>query len=199
MGEARTQELGSVPVGGDALRPPGSHRGMSRRQFLRLFGVVGASVIGAELVAAAATGGIPFEKILRFFSPERRATDEQQRAVVDFVSAPDDQFVHNLELRVVENRGKIVTVKLRNMPETYKGKLPEDKGGEIIRVLEPGTIVKKAIVVWGNDPDKPQLGQENSRWYAFPDPKTGEIVFAHEGGFKFNPQLDKVTPFEVRR
>lgn len=196
MAEARTKELGSVPMGGDALRPLGSRRRMPRRKFLGLG--VGAGVMVAELAAAVATGGISLERVRRFFSPERRATGEQQKAVVFFVSAPGDQYVYNLELRVVEDRGKIVPVNLRNKPETEVKENPGE-GGDKIGVLAPGTIVKKAIVVWGNDPNKPQLGQEQSLWYAFPNPQTDEIVFAHNGGFQFNPQLAKVTPFEVRR
>ena len=65
-----------------------------------------------------------------------------------------------------EDKGKILPVNLRNRPQTPREKEPTSRTGAEIGRLEPGTVIKRAIAVFGNDPfsadrqQRPPLSQQ---------------------------------------
>jgi len=105
-----------------------------------------------------------------------------------------------LVVKGYEDKGKILPVNLRNRPQTPREKEPTSRTGAEIGRLEPGTVIKRAIAVFGNDPfSLAKSSEELMKWVAFPHPENPKImVFAYKDGFSDNPKILRVAPFEVR-
>lgn len=189
MGESRIENS----VGG--IRE--TRRRMGRRDFLKLTAGVGVVAAGAALARAPLIEG--GKRLL-----EERPTAEQQIAARILKHAGPGDLVYNLvAVGEKDENGQIVRVKERRRPATMGARRrPSLKGSEAIGELPLGTRIDRAIVVWGNDPQFPTDADEYSRWLAFPDPVTGEVVFANENGFELDDansqKLFKIDPDDIQ-
>ena len=134
----------------------------------------------------------------------RGLTEEQRRAAEYFRSLPSDQFVRDIVAQGAIDRGKVIPVKLRNRPATQAlaalNKIPSGHEGEVLDLLDRGSIIAKAIVVWGRDPQFPDDPRRQSEWFAFRDPKHPEIIiFAHSAGFEQRPDFYIIVPFDLSK
>lgn len=156
-----------------------------RRQFLKAM-----ARNGAELGLAVGSGGVLVTWLLSQEGKRGDFTPEQSKAVELFNSTDDGNFVHDIIAQGDKQDDKIIKAKLRNKPET-----PGDKDdlsyGKVVGVLEPNTVIDKALVVLGNDPKVPFDKNAKDLWYAFFNPNNNkQIVFAHDSVFA--PTIDKL-------
>jgi hypothetical protein len=146
--------------------------------------------LGAVLIGFAALGTAKYAKDKHVFAGP---TDEQEKGMELFIS-PDENgnFVHNL---IVGSEG----VNVRTKPHTETGSVDDNSVGVSVRKLDPGTVVEKALVVWGNDPKNPIDRKVKDYWYLFPDPKNPKtMIFANSGLFEFNPETYSVQPLDLK-
>lgn len=133
---------------------------------------------GSLTLALALVGG-------KYYLENRsNAVSVQDVAAVRILEAENEDFVYNIK---VDSDG----ARLRSKPQTEGASL-ENRGGKVIDKLEPGTVVSRAIVVWGNDPQIPIDRSAKSRWYAFE--YEGKVVFAHSHVFEPRIELYSVEP-----
>lgn len=126
----------------------------------------------------------------------------EQLAGLDLLSTVSDgDKVRELVAEGEEFAGEIVPVKLRDKPatETPIGE-PSGWSGREIGTLQVGTVVKEAVIVVGNDPNRPFDRNAKGRWVVFKNPnRSSEIVFAYWMGFSGGQgKLTTVTPHYVR-
>lgn len=167
-----------------------SNKKISRREFLKK-AAIGAVGIGA----IAGVGWLVKEGRLR------RQTGEQEKARLYFDNPNlGVEFLENIVV-VGEVVGGRSFVKLRNRPAFSPASASDFKlgtnEGEVIDKLSQGEVVPKAIVVWGQDRKLQVQGQD--KWYAFPNTKTGEMVFAYARLFEDNPGLFSVNPIDLSK
>lgn len=165
---------------------------LSRRKFLKRAGKVAVGV--AALGAMAGAGWLVKE------GRSRRPTVEQEKARLYFDNPNlGTEFVENIVV-AGEAVGGRTFVSLRNRPAFSMDsdlKLGTVKEGERIDKLNRGEVVPKAIVVWGQD--RKLQAQGRNQWYAFPNPKTGEMVFAYARLFEHDPGLLSVNPIDLSK
>ena len=95
------------------------------------------------------------------------------------------------------------SIMMRKRPSTQSGRDPasgaEYSIGEEIRRIKPNQEVV-GIKVIGNDPENPYSPAKTSDWIAFRDPENSStVVFAHSSGFNYDPKIESVKPYDVRK
>lgn len=158
----------------------------SVRSFLR---EPGNLVVGVVVVAAAS---LYTAQNVKEHGVIGGPTAEQKKGLELFLSPDNNEnFVYNL---VVGSEG----VNVRTRQHTETGSIDDTSIGVKVRKLDPGTVIEKALVVWGNNPKNPSDRKAKDYWYLFPDPKNPKtMIFANSGLFEYNPETYSVQPLDV--
>lgn len=166
-------------------------RKISRRQLLKVAReiTIGVSLLGAFGYAADKT----YDRLKNY----NALTSEQERAMKLLDEASDQDIVHNAIAMGDREGDQVIPVNLRDRPQTPKDK-DDFSYGRVVGKLEQGAIVKRAVVVLGNDRNRPMDQKSNDLWYAFQNPdKPNQIVFASSTVFAPSEEALRVRVFDV--
>jgi hypothetical protein len=175
--------------------------GMSRRRFLTR--VVPAAAVTTALVAAEVKTGLGRKALGAVLELGKEGpTDAQIEGAELFIKVKKEQpenLIENLVARGDRDEdGNRIRVKARNKPWVAEYDRADPRAGDIKEKLDEGYLIPEAVIVKGNNPDKPKEQGLWALWPKDPNKITPENMrFAFVNNLSTGGQLSDVEHYPL--